>query len=284
MIRLLAHIINLFLFSNIYFALIIALACYTTSKSFQIPVDTNFLYFIFFSTCCSYCMHWAIPITLLNVNARDEWNVKNRVYLFSLSVLCLCLGLYFFTLLPSNVFQYIIPLVFFTLLYTVPKINYKPFIFLRKLVIAKTTYLSLVLVYTTVVLPMLLNKYAFTINVLWYLCIRFIIIYIICFLFDYRDCLQDEFQGVQKYLAKQSIKLKTRLLQFLSIIGFITAFLAMYFNAIPVSNCNLMLQSFVPLLILLFIIPKALRSTNIYLYYGILDGLLAIHIIGLLCS
>ncbi len=272
--------LNFLLFSNIYLAIIIALACYATCITFNVHAPILFFAFIICSTCSSYCMHWALPVPSAQLSIRELWSKLNTRFLVALAIANFILGLYFFSRLPSGAFYYIMPLVLFTFIYTAPKINVKPFILLKKLVVAKTMYLSLVLTYATVFLPMLLYNIDCNMQLLLYALMRLAIIYIICLLFDYRDRHTDACKGLSQYISDmEPYKLMTILqveLVALSLLSFIVV------KKFPANmQLGLAVQFITPCMALSLLLRKSIYSSNTYLYYGILDGLLAVHAVAL---
>jgi hypothetical protein len=273
------RLINFVLFSNVYLAVIIALACYATSCTFDISVSNWFYLFIVCSTCSSYCLHWALPQPINNANIREQWSQRNICLLVSFAVFTFALGLVCLKYLPANAFWYILPLVFFTFLYTAPKINRWPFTQLRKVVVAKTFYLSSVLTYATVFLPLLVYHTALNIEVFAYALIRFCSIFIICLLFDYRDRNTDATYGINTFLTNRNPNQFLYCIRILNIIAMLVSLLCLF--AMPMHVCfGLVMQCTIPIIILIALSKKAVGSNNVHLYYGVLDGLLAIHVLG----
>ncbi len=273
--------INFILFSNIYLALIIVLACFTTCNTFRINATFYFYTFIYCSTVSSYCLHWALPQASGMASSRETWTNNNRTLLVSLGILHFLLGIYFFTQLPNGAIQYILPLVFFTFVYTAPKINYKPFILLRQIVVGKTLYLSLVICYTISLLPALLYNASIDMALLLYCLTRLLVIYAICLLFDYRDKGFQEQKKIFTSLAEwPAPKVHTYIMAVLGV-----AIICSFINSklMPAQHApTLILQTAIAAILILVLTKKALHSKNDYLYYGALDGLLGVQILALL--
>jgi 4-hydroxybenzoate polyprenyltransferase len=82
-------------------------------------------------------------------------------------------------------------------MYSAPKIELKPFIMLRKIAVLKTTYLTLVWVFVTAVMPILISGAAWKYDMTLFVINRLFLIFPICVLFDYRDREEDRLEGIK---------------------------------------------------------------------------------------
>ncbi len=181
--------LSFFVFSNLYLSLGTMLMCWTTSYYISIPIINAYLGFVFFATLCSYCLHWGLtegePKTL-----RIQWTIEHRRALFLLSCFG-AIGAAYTGRALLDYWQWILPLVVLTFLYTAPKIPFRPFSYLKGFALGKTLYLAVVWTAVTVLVPIILSGIAWSNSVLLFLCNRFLLFLLSCVLFDYKDRKED---------------------------------------------------------------------------------------------
>jgi hypothetical protein len=114
----------------------------------------NLMGFVFFSTVCSYNLHWYLTPHSVSASWRIAWAQQHKgwhLVLFSIGLLGSAL---YFILIQ----EHWIALAFaagVTFLYTAPKLPQPLFRRLKKIAIGKTIFLAFVWTYVTTVLPIL---------------------------------------------------------------------------------------------------------------------------------
>jgi 4-hydroxybenzoate polyprenyltransferase len=262
-----------FIYSNLFIALCAVLMVYQTCELLlhTIP-DIYFTCFVFFATICSYSFHWYLtPVDTEKPSSRMDWLSRNRnvhtilffIGLAGASVSCLFLLDYWAWLLLS---------AFITFLYSAPKIPHPYFRMLRKVVLGKTIFLALVWMYVTTVLPLLISNQPWKPVFTLFAAGRFFLVYAICILFDYRDREYDRKVGIRS------------LITWLSEGGITTLFIVslLFFAVFTVLMISFG-QSFTAIFILLipgaitaFLYSHARKNFSDFLYYFVLDGLMAL--------
>jgi 4-hydroxybenzoate polyprenyltransferase len=236
---------------------------------FHLPSYTNFIWFIFFGSLCSYNFHWYLTPGLYGGTYRTNWSIKNKklhLFLFIIGLVgCtwFCIQLIFY-------WKWLMATAFITFLYSAPKIPYLPFNYLRKIAVGKTIFLSLVWTHTTTILPLLISRIHWETSHFIFAVNRFFFIYAICILFDYRDREEDKKEGIKSMITILSEKNIDRLFYFSVFIFFVTT-LALYLSGFGFTNCIALL---IPGIIISFIYQYAKRITTDYFYYFFLDGLM----------
>jgi hypothetical protein len=171
--------------------------CWTTSYYVGGHGISPYFEFVFFATLCSYCLHWALtegePNTL-----RMQWTIEYRKLLFLFFSLA-ALGAVYTGWSLLQYWKWILPLVVLTFLYSAPKIPFRPFSYLKGFAFGKTVYLAFVWTAVTVGLPIVLSDIAWTSNVTWFLCNRFLLFLLSCVLFDYKD--RNEDAGIKNLIT-----------------------------------------------------------------------------------
>jgi type IV secretory pathway VirB2 component (pilin) len=269
--RFLQQILQFVLYSNLFIAVGACLGMYGTACLFQISISFEYFALMFLGTLCSYCIHWYFTYPNAKNREREKWSIANKKLLLTLAVLSLIGGMYIFFAYGIKTLFWFFPIIIFTAIYTAPKIPYATFMRLRKFVIAKTLYLTLGWWYCTSVLPFLpFPKFTHPMigTYLWY---RFVLIFLICFIFDYRDKQIDISAGIK------------------SLIKFVSGPVAKTICQVLLAVCCVSLSNMfgefvffkwfslcVPVLVLLATHVYSLQQDNDLWYYGVLDAMLFI--------
>lgn len=220
--------------------------------------------FLFSSTFCLYHFHeWFLTKEAKNT-PRGQWILGNKKQILISIFLSAIASLFLFYFLPKKAQGLSLPVVFFSLLYTAPKIPLPFFIRLRALVRFKTIYLSVVWTFATTILPL---EHLTSAN-LFYILTRFITFYTICFLFDFRDRVYDQKSGVPSYIHSLSHKNAEILLLALLGINLVSTGLLLY--VLPFS---IVISHWIPFPILFYYRKVFLYKSDDLYFYGYLDTL-----------
>lgn len=286
----LRSLFNFFLFSSAYISCCaVLMVCQTTELLTSHDVDCNsyndiFLYlpFVFFSTICSYNFHWYLTPAEYSTSTRILWGARHRTLQLALCATGAVGALVFFWLLRDHW----LPLsgaAVLTFLYSAPKLPQRAFVWLRKIAIGKTLFLTLVWTYVSTLLPVLISCSPITPYVVYFTLHRFFLIYAICILFDYRDLEADKREGVRSLITYLPEK---RLfgLYYISLLLAALFALLMWPYATPAAIVTLL----APVLITGLLTRRAKTDRSDLMYYFVLDGLMMLsallHIIFLFLS
>ena len=261
--------IDFLVFSNLYIAFISFWTCKTTFKLFDLTVNEDLIYFVGSSTLCSYSLHWALTFGENGDSDRLKWTAENRHILYILALVSsLFVGYFAWQLIEF--WAILLPLGLLTFIYTAPKIPFAPFTYLRGKVIAKTLYLAIVWTVVVAVLPILVSKALWTPAMLLFTLNRFIFLFLICALFDYRDKSSDATDGVQTVHAVLSGKRFDNTF-YLCMAFELTSLGGLFYDGF--SLIQLLPFLFTAFLLLLFF-EKLKKTTSDYWFYIFLDGLM----------
>ncbi len=268
--KILKKLFDLFIFSSLFIALCAVVMVTQTYQLLDLePGNNNYLWFVFFSTICSYNFHWYLTPNAEGENDRSAWTQKHKSLHIALFLIgFLCSGWFFFKFLNSWIWM--IGPVVLTFLYSAPKLPYKPFSLLKKVAIGKTVFLAFVWMYVTSLLPILLYDEGVRVISILFCLSRFSLIYAICILFDYRDRENDQRDGIRSMITYFSEK-GINILFYLSFLVFILSTIALYWFGFDTLTIILLLT---PGIIVVILYGKAKRNFSDYLYYFILDGLM----------
>lgn len=264
------RVFDLFIFSSVYIALCAVMMVYQTNHLLQLKYEAQQYYlFVFFSTLCSYNLHWYLTPYAENEIIRIKWTKQHKLLHLALAVGGLVLSLRYFIQL-NRYWVWISIAVLLTFLYTAPKIPISFLRQLRKIAVGKTIYLAFVWLYVTSCLPLLLSEKLLTSTDILFCISRFFLIYPICILFDYRDRRNDRKEGIRSiitYLNERGIN--TLFYGCLVVFFFSTS--GLFYAGFSLATALFLLT---PGIIVLFLYGTAKRNFSDYLYYFILDGLM----------
>lgn len=228
-----------------------------------------FLGFAFSATICSYSFHWYLTSESLVESPRIEWLKTNRTFhLVFLLLGIVGVAFFFFRLLPH--WYWLLVSAVITFLYSAPKIPHRYFRALRKVAIGKTIFLSLVWMYVTTMLPVIIEGASFTLPIILFVLSRFFFIYAICIMFDFRDRADDQAAGIRSMVTWFSEKGVDGLF-FLSLFIFVFCTVLLSYHGFSALTIVLLL---IPAVIAAAVYKYAKTNFSDFLYYLILDGLM----------
>jgi 1,4-dihydroxy-2-naphthoate octaprenyltransferase len=234
--------------------------------------------FIFFATLTSYSGHWYLSFFFDPASNRASWLTQNRqvhLWFFIIGFIGMAsMG----WLLRAN-WLWIAFAGVPTFLYSAPKIPHPLFTQLKKIAVGKTLFLSLVWTYATTVLPIQMKHVGWTASFCFFLAARFLLIYGICVLFDYRDKAEDKKQGIITLVHFLNDALVQKIFYGIMILFFLcTTWQLRYLSVLTVAI--LLLPGF----IVMVVFNTARQKSSDYLFYFVLDGLMMLSGLLLLCS
>ncbi|GAB3011446.1 hypothetical protein GCM10027051_12300 [Niabella terrae] len=261
-------------FSNIFIAVCaVLMACYTTHLFTGHLPPLNFTAFVFFSTLASYSIHWYLTDAGTEITEqRTPWLGRNkRTHLLFFIVSAVGCG--FLLLQELAYIKWILPAVLLTFIYTAPKIPFPPFTLLRNFIYAKTLLLALMWAYVTSALPLLLLDEAWQSGYTLFFINRFLLIFAICIPFDLRDREFDKAGGVKSLvtlLSPVQIRIVFNACILLNLLA--TVWLHQIRPQTLVENFILL----IPTALTFLLYRTAIKTKDDYLFYFILDGLMAL--------
>ena len=267
----LQKIFDFFVFTSLFIATCALLMVYQNSLLFNTGIPLALYGFVFFGAVCSYNFHWFLtPPGLPASSYKLHWNLSNRklhlfLSLFSLLVAAIC------AILLIKHWRWLGLTAVFTFLYSAPMISHPLFIRLRKIAIGKTIYLAFAWTHVTALLPLLLASGSFHAGHSWFVVNRFFFLYAICIVFDRRDRESDRKAGVKSLITWLDEKGVDRLFWFSQAVVLVSCYILHSW----LSFTDL-LALFIPSLILSLLYERCKRSRSDYLYYFLLDGLMAL--------
>jgi 4-hydroxybenzoate polyprenyltransferase len=253
-----------FIFSSVYVALCAVLMVWQTNTLFNIHAASHhFYYFVFFATVCSYNFHWYLTPADYSTSERIQWGARNKqlmLFLFIAGAVGAAISFWF---LRAHWFA-LGGAAVFTFLYSAPKLSHPAFIWLRKIAIGKTLFLTLVWTYVSSLLPVFIAGQGISTPLVILTLHRFFLIYASCILFDYRDLESDKREGIRSlitYLSGPNLK---RLYYFTLLMAAVFA-LAM---KPPVAVFMI-----APVIITGVLTRYTIRTRSDLFYYFVLDGM-----------
>lgn len=259
-------------FSNLFIAgCAMVMVIQTSQIILHTPANTDYLWFVFFSSICSYNFHWWLTPHSVIHSPRIEWATRYRnIHLILFVAGLVGAGIFFYFLLPYWVG--LLATAIATFLYSAPKIPHPWFHALRRVALGKTIFLSLVWMNVTTILPAWISGKEWSADFWLFVISRYFMIYAICILFDYRDREDDKKRGVRSLVTFLNEK-NIFILFFISVLIYMVATL-------------LLLQYDQPLYIVIILLLPGILTASLYkyatkhfsdfFYYFILDGMMAL--------
>jgi 4-hydroxybenzoate polyprenyltransferase len=266
----LKYLFDLFIFTSCFIAGCAVLMVCQTNQLMHLQYDIPaYLVFVFFSTLCSYNFHWYLSADATSENARVKWTQHHKILHLVLTGIGGVISVWYFFHFIAHWF-WLFGSAFLTFLYSAPKIQYRPFAWLKRIAIGKTIFLAFVWMYVTTFLPIAIDGHHWNIPALLFCGHRFFLIYAICIIFDYRDRDYDRQEGIRSMITYFNERGINNLFG-LSLLMFALSSVALYFYGYSLLIITLLL---VPGVIVLALFPVAKKNFSDYLYYFVLDGLM----------
>lgn len=263
--------LDLLLFSSLFISGCAVLMLYQTVRLLHMANVPDDLYaFVFWATMSSYNFHWYLTPAAYSSTERMGWSARHKRLELSLFLFCSLFAAYYLFFLHVYAGWISIGVVL-TFLYTAPKIPFKPFFYLRRIAVGKTLFLTGVWTYITTVLPVVISGDASPGPAILLILHRLLLIYAICLIFDYRDRDQDRRSGIRSLVVYLDERGNDRLFYGSCAAALLATILLLFFR-FPVTVVAALA---LPVLITLLLYPEGKRSKSDYLFYLVLDGLMA---------
>ncbi|WP_205510149.1 UbiA family prenyltransferase [Longitalea arenae] len=261
---------DLFLFSSCFIAGCALLMVVQTNQLLYLQYDVyGYLVFVFFSTLCSYNFHWYLSADATSENARVRWTLHHKkLHLVLTAIGAIVSAWYFFHFIEH--WFWLGGAVLLTFLYSAPKLRFGPFAWLSRIAVGKTLFLAFVWMYVTTFLPIAIDNHHWHPDSFLFCTSRFLLIYAICIIFDYRDRDYDRKAGIRSMITYFNERGIDNLFG-LSIAGFAVSTIGLYFYGFSALTIVLLL---IPGAITTVLYPVAKKNFSDYLYYFVLDGLM----------
>lgn len=227
----------------------------------------HYFCFVFFSTLCSYNFHWGITPSSDTAMVRLGWTFRHRQVHLVLFVFGFIGSCWFFFYFIGHWFWLGIS-VLLTFLYSAPKLP--ALRLLRNIAVGKTIFLAMVWMYVTAALPVFISGKNWQMADILFCCSRFMFIYAICILFDYRDRDYDKQEGIRSMITYLDDK-GVDILFFGTLVLFGISTVLLIPAGMSVLNTILIL---LPGIIMIPLYKIGKKNFSDYLYYIGLDGMM----------
>lgn len=267
----LRRVFDFFIFSSLFIAGCAVLMVHQVNEIFKLHYTSRpYLYFVFFSTICSYNFHWYLTPYTSTESRRSLWTQQHKHLQLFLIIAGLTGALWFFhPLIPY--WQWIGISIGLTFLYSAPKLPFRPAYFLKRIAVGKTIFLALVWTYVTSILPVILSDEQWQASHVIFCVSRFFLIYAICIIFDFRDREEDRRAGIKSMITYFN-EAGINFLFYTSIAIFFISTIALRYYGFSVVVVIFLL---LPALVVAGLYPYMKKKFSDYLYYFVLDGLMA---------
>ena len=278
-----------FIFGNFFIAVVAVVMYGYTCSVFSLAVQPVMTGFVFFSTLASYSLHWYLTPAYKTHSPRAVWSLKHKKFLLVMFLVSSA-GVIIAFIPVAKYYYIILPLALVTFLYSAPKLEIKPFTWLRGKYTAKTLSLTFVWLAVTVLLPLVVSPvYGSAANdtganvtavnetaingtgVFLFALNRLMLILPICILFDYRDCAEDLAEGITSLVSFMNERMLNIVFALCCAAALAAAALLLLYSG----TLNAVLLA-VPTALLWVSYKKSKSSVSDLWFYGFLDGLMAL--------
>lgn len=266
-------LMDAFLFSSLFLAFCAVGMVYQTMVLFHLPFSSSLLHFTFCGTLCSYNFHWYFTPASFGGSSKTAWSVRHRQTHAALFLLALCGAFYFGWQLRQH-WGWLLLTAGITFLYSAPKIPHPAARLLQQIAVGKTIFLAFAWAHVTALFPLLIFDKADDELAVFFVVNRFFLIYAICILFDYRDREQDRKEGIRSLLTFLEYN-GIRTLFWGTLLSFFISSLILYKLQLSVP---VVAALSLPGLVVALLYRYAIHHQGDYLYYGVLDGLMALSV------
>ena len=244
---------------------------YQTGLLFHVDFPFALYAFVFSGSVCSYNFHWYLtPPDVTDESYKVEWNVSNRPLHLVLFILGL-LGAAVTSFLLLQHWMWLGVTAFLTFLYSAPKIEHPWAIWLRRIAVGKTIFLAASWAHITSLLPLLIAQGNATFAQALFVANRFFFIYAICIVFDRRDVEEDRKAGIKSLITYFDSKGIDRLFWASMLLTLLTSLWLLKWLSI-----NDVIILLIPAVVMSLLYEKSKQTSSDYLYYFLLDGLMAL--------
>jgi len=245
-----------------------ALTCQTFIL-LKFPINTSICNLIFFATLGSYNAYWVL--CKWSFDKKEEKAFLYSNYLYNILFIFLsALGFLYYLLLIPELLIFVLVAFFFTFLYCLPFLLPTASFNFKYLGIVKTILLSLTWTFVTIVFPAHDLIYTNFHELLFLFSVRFLLLFMLCIIFDSRDIIVDKFNGFQS-IATDFTNRSVKMLMFISFIMYSTLLFCSNYFSIRGGQFFVLLTTGV-LAFLLYMLSFKKRSY--YFYYFLVDGLM----------
>ncbi|MCF3109334.1 hypothetical protein LL912_11130 [Niabella sp. CC-SYL272] len=261
------------IFSNLFIACCAVAMCLCTVAVFDIgKLPADYAAFVFFSTLSSYSIHWYLTNADVEITAsRTDW-LRQHKWVHAVFFIISAIGTAFFLIRLKAYWLYILPAVGLTLMYTAPKFPHPVFRSLQRYILGKTFLLAAMWTYVTTALTFFVQHITWQTRHFIYVADRFAVIFAICILFDLRDKQFDKQTGVKSLVTILPLE-KIKIIFTVFILINITGSYILYTYT---QDLIYFIFLALPAVFTYLLYPFAIKSKNDYLFYFILDGLMAL--------
>jgi 4-hydroxybenzoate polyprenyltransferase len=268
---LLRQVFDFVVFTSLFIACCAVLMTYQTSLIFDTNFPVTIYAFVFSGSVCSYNFHWFLtPPNVSKPSYKLSWNITNK----SLHLTLFIIGFFGAAITSFLLLEHWIWLgltAFLTFMYSAPKINHPATIWLRKIAIGKTIFLAFAWMHVTTLLPLLIAVNKLEAQHWWFVVNRFLFIYAICIVFDRRDIKSDRKAGIKSLITFLSLKGVDILFWTSLAVSILTSLpLLLWMPSVDILILN------IPAVIMGLLYNYSKRNYSDYLYYFLLDGLMAL--------
>lgn len=240
-----------------------------TLQLLSLPVNGYLLLFIFFAALGAYNAYWILSSYSFNLHISLHSFFQKKRSSFLVLLLAISGMLYCFTRLNLVMYNLIIAIVLLGV-YSLPVMPIKQFLLFRKAGVFKTVILALSWTIITTLVPLQTSLLKMDQPGTMILINRFLLMMMLCLIFDKRDATVDKMRGLQSIATA----IKPGMLHFLFALFFIGYIMICYFmNTYQVTMLQV-IALMIAGVATLIVYVVSLKKRGYLFYYFLVDGLM----------
>lgn len=246
---------------------------YQTMHLFGLQPNLYLLVFTFCGTVTSYNFHWYLTPAAYSGSYKTNWSVRHR-WLHAALFLAGLTGSAWAGWQLRTHWPWLLLTVLITFLYSAPKLPYRYTRQLQRIAVGKTIFLAFAWAHVTALLPLLLAQELHSGKAVFFVVNRFLLIYAVCILFDFRDRDSDRKEGIRSVVTQ---------LETGGVILLFKGIVTCFFLTLPLLRYQGLAWSVLaalslPAVLLALSRSYSMRQRGDYYYYFLLDGLMAMSV------
>jgi len=271
LVKVLRLMIDQFLFGHLLISFSALSLTYYSMQVTETPPDLHFLLIIFVATFSVYSFHASYKETFSAVTSRNSWIEKNRKLLIYQAITGGIITVILVFTLPGLA-PWLIPVGILTLAYSLPRLMGNSTWLSRRILYWKTIYLAMIWTFVTFILVAINYNVRWDLTLMTQAFVRFLAVFQVCILFELKDRSRNEPDSVRNMLFQLNEKRMAFVFYLISVLQGLGVLILTFADEDKK-------WVIIPLIVALFLMLayKTTRSsTNDYLYYAGVDGILLI--------
>ncbi len=263
------RVFHFILSHSIFISLCAAALSLQTLQLLSLPVNSFLLAFIFFATLFAYNAYWVV--SRYSYNRHIPFNSFLKKCVSSILVMFIAMVGLLYCMGKLHLVMYNIMLTFVLFcVYVMPVLPFKRLHFTRKAGYLKTVLLAISWTVVTILIPLQIPFFKMGADALLLFINRFLLMLLLCIIFDKRDAAIDKMRGLQSLATNINPRLLHYLMGFIFTAYILVSYSMQSYGVSMPEVAALILTG----LVTLFVYISSLKKKGYLFYYFLVDGMM----------